>query len=208
MKIARSVRKKAVAGFTLLESMVALSIFGAVGYSLMIVVDVGNHSQKTVARVAAENQSLRTAALSLIDELRTSTDTTITVVALPDGNHRLRFMLPIDVGGALGWGVYDKTLGPDAPSQNRANWSVQYTVRDVPNGNGTVVKQLLRQLLDDTQSVQKETVIAEGLHSGTDVHPGFTVVKTGDVWAVTLSTEGHVEGKAGIRAVFHVQTRN
>jgi prepilin-type N-terminal cleavage/methylation domain-containing protein len=197
-----------LAGFTLLETMVALSIFAALGYSLAIVVGFGNHSQRAVSRMAAEDRALRTATIALLDDLRSTTDSSITITPLADGNHQVRFMLPIDVAGVASWGVYDRTLGPDAASQNQPNWHVQYIVRDLALGGGQVNKQLVRQILDDTNTMRKEKVLADGLQSGTQVPPGFKVVKTGLVWQVTLSTVGKVEGKAGIREVFHVRTRN
>lgn len=195
-------------GFTLLEMMVALSIFAVVGYGLAVAVDVGKDSQTTVLREIDENQTLRTAVNSLIDEIRVSADGQIAVAALPDGNHRVRFMLPIDVGGAAVWGVFDRRLGSDAATQIRAGWFVQYTVRTAVGTDGGINRQLLRQILSDTLVVQREEVIAEGLRSGGDVPPGFRMVMTGDLWEITLSTVGQRAGKAGMTQVFHVHTRN
>lgn len=208
MKLATRARSRVESGFTLLEMMVAVTVFAVLGYGLAIAVDVGNHSQLTVLRVAAEDRSLRAATTSLIDELRSSSDTTIVITTLADGNQAVRFMLPIDVGGVPSWGVFDRSLGSDAASQNRLGWSLRYTVRSVPTGNGTFNKQLVRQLLDAAQTVQREKVMAEALESGTHVPPGFRMVKVGEVWELTLTSMGQVEGKAGISEVFHVQTRN
>lgn len=196
------------AGYTLIEMMVSLSLFTVIGYSLVIILKVSSHSQLTVNDVTEDDRALRGAATNLMEELRSSSDATITVATLADGNHQVRFMLPIDDAGAAAWGVYDRTLGPDAASQNKLDWSIRYTVRNVVAGGQVVDKLLVRQLLNAQQVVQRESVVAEGLRSGTDVPPGFTMVKQGEVWELTFSTTGHAGSSAGIRAVFHVRTRN
>lgn len=194
-------------GFTLLEAMIALGIFVVVGYAVGVAVGAGNHSQRVVTRLAAEDRAVREASNSLIDELRETSDAQINIATLADGNHQVRFMLPIDLGGTAAWGVDDPVVGGDPVAQNKENWSVRYTVRDV-SIDGKTVKRLLRQVLDAALNVQYEKVIVDGLRRGNVDPPGFKVVKTGDVWEITLSTEGREEGKSGIRAVFHVQTRN
>ena len=196
-------RARRASGFTIIESMVSLAIFGVVGYALAVVVDVGNHSQQTVIRTAAQGRALRSATTCLTDELRSSSDAQITVTVLGDGNHQVRFMMPIEVAGAMTWGVHDKTLGQDPADQDRPGWFIQYTVRTVGAN-----RQLVRQVLDNALVVQREHVITDGLRSGADVPPGFRMVRNGAMWEITLSTVGSTDGEAGIRAVFHVQTRN
>ena len=195
-------------GFTLVETAVSLAIFSALGYALAIVVDVGDRSQRTVERVASEDRSLRTATSSLVEELRTTSDATIAVATLPDGNHQVRFQQPIDVGGNFGWGVLDRTLGSDPASQNRAGWSIQYTVRTVVAADGQVDRQLVRQVLNDALVVQRQTVLAAGLRRGDQNPPGFRMVRSGDVWEVQISAKGQVADQAIIEGMFHVQARN
>lgn len=208
MSIATRCRRTAASGYTLLEMMVALTIFSVVGYALTVAIDVASHSQKTVMRVTAEDRGLREATAFLIDELRTSSDATITIAVLADGNHRIRFQMPIDVAGAAVWGVHDRKLSPVLAQQTRQGWFVQYTVRALPAVNGVINRQLVRQILDAAFTVKRETVILDGLRRGTDVPPGFKMVKVGDLWELTLSTVGEINGKVGMRTVFHVQTRN
>ena len=191
-------------GFTLIETTVALTIFAALGYTLSIVAALGKHSQTTITGLAVEDRSLRDATRDLIEDLRTSSDTTITVTTLADGNQQVKFMQPIDVAGVSTWGVYDRMVS-GTPA---ANWHVQYTVKNVALGGGAIDKQLVRQVLDDTDTLKRETVLADNLRSGNPAPPGFQMVKVGLVWQITLSTQGKVEGKSGIREVFHVQTRN
>lgn len=207
MMLSRNRVRATRAGFTLLETMISLTIFAVIGYSLAVVVDLGNDSQRSVLRVAAEDRSLRESTSFLTDELRSSTDSSIAVTTLGDGNSQVTFRMPVEVGGALSWGVYDKSLGATYADQNKANWSLRYTVRNVVTA-GVTNKQLVRQILDDSQVVQKELVVAEGLRAGNLTPPGFRIVQTGDVWQVTVSTVGEYANKVGMKAEFHVQTRN
>lgn len=196
-------------GFTLLELMVALTIFAVVGYSLVLIIGVGSRSQRTVSRVTSEDKSLRAATLALVDELEASSDATITITALPDGNHQVRFQQPIDDAGTFGWGVYDRTLGTTPATQNRVGWKIQYTVRTVAAATGSTNKQLLRQVLDAANVVQSEKVIAQNLRAGNVVPPGFQMVRNGTVWELTLSLTHQIGHSTGIiKEVFHVQTRN
>lgn len=200
-------RTRARAGFTLVETVIALVIFSVLGYALGVAADVGNDSALQVVRLSSENRELRAATLQLAAELRTSSDDNITTAVLADSNQQLRFLQPITVAGASAWGVFDRQLGNTAALQNRADWVVQYTVRD-QMVNGVVQKQLVRQILDDTFAVQRERVVATGLRSGTDVPPGFRVVQNGAVWEITLSTDGPLDGNLGKSVVMHVNTRN
>ena len=195
------------AGFTLVELSIALGIFAMLGISVAVGVDVANDSQRTVYTVAAEDRALRESTSYLTDELRSSRDNQITVTTLADGNHQLDFKVPIEVGGALTWGVYDKHLGTTYAEQNKLDWKLRYTVREVVVA-GVVNKQLLRQIIDTNSVVHQQQVVAEGLHAGTHNPPGFEVVKSGDMWVITVSTAGKSAGSPGIRAEFHVQARN
>ncbi len=161
-----------------------------------------------VLNMASEDRELRAATMTLMKELRMSADATIATFALPDGNTRLTFQMPMDDAGTAAWGVFDRTLGSTWALQNRVNWNLRYTVRDVVSLSGAVNKQLVRQILDDGGNVQREKVMAQGLRPGGVAPAGFRVAQVGDVWEVTLSTTGRSEGQAGIRTVFHVQTRN
>lgn len=195
------------AGFTLIETMISLSIFAVLGYSVAVCVDMAQDSQRTVYSVAAENRSLRESSSYLIDELRSSRDAQITATTLPDSNSQVDFMVPIESGGALSWGVYDKTLGTTYADQNKVGWRLRYTVRNLVDA-GVTNKQLVRQILDTGSVVQDEKVVAERLRSGTDDPPGFRVVKSGDMWVINVSTAGKSTDSSEMKAEFHVQTRN
>ncbi len=198
-------------GFTLIESMVAITLFAVMGYALSVAVSIGNHSQKMVLNMSSEDRSLRASTMTLMQELRATRDAApfgIVVTPLGDANSQLDFMQPIDNAGVADWGVYDRTLGSTAALQNRAAWFVRYTVRDVVAGNGRVDKQLVREVIDDFGVIQKLKVLVHGLRPGNVAPAGFQVIQQGAVWQVTLSTNSQGEGQAGIRTVFHVQTRN
>jgi type II secretory pathway pseudopilin PulG len=207
VRVAGSIRTGRT-GMTLVESMIGITLFAILGYALSVAVSISNNSQRTVLNVAAEGRDLRGATQTFIRELRASSDARITITVLPDLNHQVDFMMPIDVAGAATWGVYDRTLGPDAATQNRLNWILRYTVRDVVDPAGGVDKQLVRQILDDLGAVQRTKVLATGLRMGGVAPAGFRMVRQGAIWEVTLSTNSQGEGQAGIRTVFHVRTRN
>lgn len=205
---AGSLAQRSTRGFTLLEYTIALVVVMTLGYSLVLTLGVGHLMERTVIQVAEENQAFRKAVNTLTEELRTSRDSTVSIQTLADGNHQIRFMMPIVVGEVTSWGVHDRTLGSDPASQSVPGWSVRYTVRDQATGNGTAVKQLVRQILDAALVVRKETVLATGLRSGAVNPPGFRVVRNGAIWEVTLTTEGLVSEKTMLGGVFHVRTRN
>ncbi len=195
------------AGFTLIETVIALAIFSVLGYGLALTATLGQESQAEVQRVATENRDLREASSWLLDEMRSTGNARVTTTVLADSNNQVRFMVPIDDAGVASWGVYDKRLGGTAALQNRAGWLVQYTVKNVVL-NGAVDKQLVRQILDTALTVQREDVLAHGLRSGTDVPPGFKVAMNGAMWEITLSTDGPQNGSLGKKMVLHVKTRN
>lgn len=199
--------KRSRRGFTLLEMIVAISLFSFVGYSVAVAMSAGNHSNVIVKRVADEDEALREASNRLVDELSATSDSRITVTTLGDGNHRLDFTQPITAAGAMDWGVHERLLGSTDAEQNRVGWNVRYTVRTV-TVDGAQQKQLVRQIVDGGGAVQREKVLVEGLENGTSNPPGFHVEHVGSVWVVTLTTVGKTEGRSGIKAVFHVKTRN
>jgi hypothetical protein len=207
MRIGASIRTRR-AGLTLVESMVGITLFAILGYALSVAVSISNHSQQMVINVSAEGRDLRGTTQTLMRELRSTADGRITITVLPDFNHQVDFMMPIDVAGAATWGVYDRSLGPDAATQNRLDWIVRYTVRDVISANGNVDKQLVRQIIDDLGAVQRTKILATALRPGGVAPAGFRMVRVGAVWEITLTTNSQGEGQAGIRTVFHVRTRN
>lgn len=202
------IRRRGAAGFTLLETLIAASIFSIVGYTIAAAFTLGTGTQRTVAQIAGSNQSLRKASSALTDELRATSDARITVTPMVGGNDQLDFMLPIDVAGAATWGVHDAQLGATPALQNRLNWSLRYTVVGIPDGEGGVVRQLVRQILDTAGAVQRQNVIAHNLRSGADDPPGFSVAQVGDVWEIGVATNGQGPGGSGRETSFHVRTRN
>lgn len=194
-------------GFTLVEAAVSLGIFATLGYALVVGMSVAHDSEATVMRVRQENQELRWSTLGLVDEMRTTSDSRITVTTLADGNHQLVFMVPVVVVGVDTWGVYDRSLSTVVAGQSKADWTLRYTVRDAVAAGGTT-KELVRQVVDDTQVVRRERVVATDLCSGQAGAPGFRVVKNGEIWELTLSTNGALGSASASTVVFHVQTRN
>lgn len=207
MRMLRRNQRRNRRGFSLIEVTMAVSIFGVIGYGLFAAVDAGNNSQRAVASMVSRTQSMRAANATLAAELKLGTDSSIDVVVLPDNNHQLTFMHPIELAGALGWGVFDPTLGPTEAEQNRTDWKIRYTVDSVIVG-GVTNRRLLRQVLDDTGAIQDTDVLVEGLQDGAAVNPGFSVTRAGDMWAVQVTLAGATGGSNGGGVSFHVKTRN
>lgn len=208
MKRARLSAARSRAAFTVLELTIAAGIMGVLGYSLSLAVKMSRDSQRTVTRVARESRSTRDSIAQLIQDVRESTNAGIVVTVLADNNHEVTLQQPIDVGGAMVWGVYDRDLGPTAAEWSRQDWFVRYTVRSVVGPTGAQVRQLVRRILDDGLAVQREEVLVEGLRSGNDVPPGFRIVQVGDVWEITLTTDGENANSSGQLSEFHVRPRN
>jgi len=198
---------KTRAGFTLLETMVSLVIFSAIGASLVMATLAGQTTGREVNDESSSNHSLRAISRALTDELRASSDAQITVAHTAGQNDTLRFQQPIQVGTTLSWGVHDPTLGQTEADQNRAGWSLRYTVETVVS-HGVTSRRLLRQVLDQAQNVHSQRVVLSRLRSGSSTPPGFTVNKVGATWQVALSTDARTAQAEGIQEVFHVQARN
>ena len=189
------------AGFTLFETIVAISVFSVIGYSLVGAVGMGSRSQSLVMSGAESNRLLRASRTVLMDEMSMCSDADIAVATLADGNHQVDFMLPIVVLGNPTWGVSDPKLGTNE------NWRVRYTVQTVGVGPG-LNRQLVRQIIDDLGNVMDADPIAQGLRDGAQVPRGLSVVQTGDVWDISITTAGHEAAAHGEEANFHVRTRN
>lgn len=204
---ARSPRP-ARAGFTLIELAISLAIFCAAGYVATVALRAADRSEREVQRIARASRGLRSATSRLAAELQDSRDASIAISTLADGNHELRFQMPIDDAGALGWGVYDRMLGSTAELQNRPGWQLCYTVLSSADAGGAIERRLVRQIRDDADALQLETVLTRGLCAGGSPTPGFHVEKSGELWELQIFRED--SGGAGQQAgaILHVRTRN
>lgn len=194
-------------GLSLIEVMVSCTICAVIGYGILGLIDMGESSRETVSMVSGENQDLRDSNNRLMNDFQATSDSQVTVESLADSNHQITFMVPVTIGGNPTWGARDQSLGTDPESQSRENWRVRYTVKQVVDGSGGINRQLVRQVLDTGDIVQIERVVAEGLKSGLEVPPGFSVVKIGDMWQLSMATVGK-DGCEGRKVEFHVRTRN
>jgi len=202
----RHIARAARGGFTILEMVIASSIFVVLAYVLVAATRAGEGSQGAVTTTIERSESLRSARGSLANELRTTSDDVITVEELADGNDELTFMMPITVGGTNTWGVYDRSLGATEDEQNQEGWFIRYTVED-HEGCSVDCIALVRQILDDQEDVQEEELIVEGL-SCESQGPAFQVEKSGEMWEIRVKQAGYGEESSGEEATFYVYTRN
>lgn len=183
------------AGFTLLELTISSVLLAAVGYAVSVAVKTSRDSNTTVMRAASEARETRKTIVALIDDVRTSSNARITVATDGNGNTQARIQQPIEVAGALSWGVRDRRLGTSEDEWNRANWDLRYLV----DGQD----RLVRRVVDDAGVTQIEDVLAEDLAGpGT---PSFVLAQSGAIWQVRVSTR---RGNTVTENEFHVRTRN
>lgn len=195
-------------GFTLVETTIALTLLLVLGYAVTTSMQVARNSNSTVDRVATEDRALRAAADALIEDLRSTNAANVTLTSPAGQNGTLVLRVPIEVGGVVAWGVHERALGPTPAEQDRVGWSVRYRVVDVPLGNGAFDRELRREVLDAGGAVRADDTLMRNLRSGAADPVGFRVAAVGDVWEITLSTVGALAGRAGMRQVFHVRSRN
>jgi hypothetical protein len=187
-------------GFGLLEVIVATAAFATIGYVLLFAVKASTDSQAAISARADDHRVLRSASRSLVDELALAGDDTITVTtaggagAFPE----LSFLQRIENGATAGFGVMH--LGVP-----HADWSRVYAVEE-PATDGDE-RRLVCRIVDDEGVTQRSTVVARGLRPADVEPPGFRVVQAGDLWEITLATEGQ-GNQDGIEEVFHVRARN
>jgi len=185
-------------GFTLLELSISTVILAVVGYSVSAAVKLGNDSNATVMQVASDSRGQRKSITQLIDDVRMSTNTRITITTAINGNSQVQLQMPIEVAGALAWGVRDRRLGEDEDAWNQADWIVRYLVDD----DG----RLVRRVVDLNGATRLEDVLDDDLLEGVGT-PGFRMVQAGAVWQVNLATRRGDHGTVS-RNEFHVRTRN
>lgn len=199
----RSRSSRSKRGFTLIELVIGLTLFTALGYVVMLTLGAGRSSNAVVERVVTEDQMLREASAALLDDLRSTNAAHVSIDVQADGNHAVRLQIGIDTAGATTWGVHERELGPTSAEQDRAGWFVRYAV--VVGGNG---RELVREIYDDAGVLQRSRVLARGLRNGSGASRGFGLVQSGSVWEATLSTVGGGTGEPGMVVVFHARSRN
>jgi len=195
-------------GFTLLEVVIATTIFTVIGYTLLQSVALGESSQATIQGIASSNKWTREVHDVMSNELKVSDDDHILVTQLADGNTQLSCMHRIEVAGVPAWGVFDASLGDTVEDQNREDWQIRFTVEEVPAIGGGAERALVRQLIDADGTIQTTKVLARGLRDGAADPPGFAAAKVGEMWVIQITEEGRTNDQAGKRTNFHVKTRN
>ncbi len=193
---ARSGNRK---GMSLIEVILASTMFTGVGYVLSMGMRASDQSFDTVVNSSEANKDLRDLTAVFVDELKAAQRSTIEVTQQA-GFSQLEFCTAIaGTGGNPAWGAYDREISIDESECSREGWSIRYGV-DAPT-QGTMTQgnaSLVRSILDVDGTVQHSTTLAENV-----TH--FSVTEAGDVWVVELTTQG----KEGIRnEEFDVRTRD
>ncbi len=188
------------AGYTLLELAISTVLLGTVGYSISLGVKMGQESHATVMRVSSESRAARKSLSTLVEDVRASSDSRITVTTDGNGNSQVRLLQPIEVGGAMVWGVRDRRLGEDEDAWNQENWSVNYAV--------DAQDRLVRTIVDDVGATRFEDALADDLGNDGVGSPGFRVARSGDIWQVNIVTRHGVHDEGISESEFHVRTRN
>lgn len=189
-------------GFTLVELAVATLALGSIGYVLTFALKASADSQREITTRASEHRIVRSASRALLDELGSAGEETIVfgkeahAGAAPTPT--LRFQLRIEEGGEGAFGVTH--LGVV-----RTGWSIVYAIEE-PVG-ASDARRLVRRIESEEGVVQSSQIVARGLCAADAEPPGFLVETSGDLWQVTISTEG-VGGRTGVEEVFHVRARN
>jgi hypothetical protein len=189
-------------GFSLIEVAAATVALGSIGYVLSFALKAAADSQREITTRASDHRVVRAASRDLLDQLSMAGEDTIAFAqAIPVGEANetaLRFQVRIEEGSVATFGV----LHLGVP---RTGWSVVYAVEEPSGASDT--RRLVQRLEDEAGVQQSSTIVARGLRADDAVPPGFRVVKAGDLWEITLSTEG-IGGRSGIEEVFHVRARN
>jgi len=190
------------AGFTLLEVAVATLALGSIGYVLTFAFKASVDSQREITLRASEHRVVRAASRALLDELASAGDETVVFASGPQDGvvvpPTLRFQTRIEVDGAADFGL----LHLGVP---RAGWTFEYAVEEPASSADE--RRLVRRVVDADGTVQSSQIVVRGVRDQAAEPPGFQVVKTGDLWEVTLSTEA-IGTRDGVEEVFHVRARN
>ena len=183
------------AGVSLLEVVVASTIFVGLGYVLALSVRVSNASKDTVEDVAVANASMRETTTLLRDELRAARASTLTVVDAGEGFSRVQLQTALpSTGGNFAWGAYERELDVDESSCYREDWSIEYVADPAAGQN----PPLERRVRNAGGSVVHTKTLAASVSQ-------FSVTEAGDVWVVELTA---VTEEGERHEEFDVRTRD
>lgn len=196
MRFARRPHSRAQrgAGFTLIEMMIASTLFVGVGYVLLMSSRASERSHQTVSRNVESNDKLREVTARLQDELRSARSSTIELTQPFAGTATIEFQTAIDGFAGPAWGVFDRRLATHEDECSREGWTIQYAVEQ----GGLELNSLVRRVVDESGATHL-------VHTMVSNVVNFTVDATGDVWIIELETLGD-EGRR--KDEFDVRIRN
>ncbi len=198
-------------GMTLVEVAISSLLFAFLGFILTTSMNVGIRTQQTVSGSIASMDVLRDCSSKLRNGIRLAADSSIVSTTLSNGECDVTFEEPLTVNGSLTWGVYDTRLGADINSHTQPGWNVQYTVvssSDPSNTTSGIRNDLVCRIRDANGATQFEETLISGLYQGGVSDPGFSVLKTGEMWEIKLQCAGDYNNTKGPSTTMQVRARN
>lgn len=181
-------------GVSLLEVVLAATLFTGIGYVLSLSMRASDQSYGTVASSVEANAEIRAFTVLFTDELKGARQASI-AAADNGGFSTIEFQTAIEsAGGGPTWGAFERGLDVDEANCSQAGWSVRYGVEQAQDGTN----ELVRSIVDDVGAVQHTRTLAAEVTE-------FSVNEVGDVWVVGLTTQGN-EGTR--HEEFDVRTRD
>jgi hypothetical protein len=178
-------------GLSLVEVVLASTIFTGIAYVLSLSMRANDQSYDTILQTSDSNAAMREMTTVLSDELKAASRPTIQVQDF-GGFSRLEFSYAIaSAGPDPMWGVFERELSLQEDECSREGWTVRYFAD--PAAGPT--RPLVRSILDDKRKVHHTRILAENVET-------FSVTPSGDVWVVRVTTrtdEGRHEEEFDVR---------
>ncbi|MFN7589045.1 MAG: type II secretion system protein J [Planctomycetota bacterium] len=189
------------AGFTLVEIIVGVSLATFAGLAAITLLASSRDGASLTRRETMTTGWLRKVSQRLREDLAQCSTARLTVARDLDQNDVVTVQRPLASGGAApAWGAYDPSQS--AADRMREDCFTRYAVQRVGSD-----RQLVRQVLDGSDTLLHEEVLARGLADGRGAVPGLRVQAAGAMWRVTIGIAG-VAGHRGDSVTFDVALMN
>ncbi|MFQ5507039.1 MAG: type II secretion system protein J [Planctomycetota bacterium] len=202
------VRRKG--GFFLLETAVAVVISTVLFGAILAMLRSGQDNARSVWKESRAMAAMRNATNRLRLDMRQAGRSVMFIGTGTDGNHQLTLQRPVSLnGGHKVWGIYAAALGRTESERMKADWRIRYRVLNRTTASGRADRQLVRQLLDPGNVVRRQATLVHFLQTGTDTPRGFSIVRRGNLWRVTISSRIYDGNEFEVKSTsFNVKQRN